>query len=224
MRTKRAAISVFVSVLMTVTLAACGAAENAGTPRPVDGSPSADEKSSGESRAAEFPDDPKVAIDWQNTVVDVEPTSRFREDQGGTDTAHVDTKLALEEEPDDDTRKFLEELEGVQTEIDGRFVRMAYSLDVEEVDEDQYRFEFSAPVEFAEIEKNDDVSVVVLLPRDATEYANAPNYSVRLAGFTEETPDDDLEVLQADEAPGNRITIGLYERTDPKIGPIYIFD
>lgn len=222
MTIKRAAIAAFVSVLMTVTLTACGPAENAGTPRPVDESPG-DRETSGATRPAEFADEPKVAIDWQNTIVDVEPTSRFRDDQGGNDTAHVDTTLALEEEPDDETRQFLETLEGVRTEIDGRVVRMTYSFEVEEVDEDQYQFEFSAPVEFAEIEKNDDVSVVVLLPRDATEYANAPKYSVRLAGFTEETPEDDLDVLQADEAPGNRITIGLYERTDPKIGPIYIF-
>ena len=221
MTIKRAAIAAFMSVSMVMTLAACGPAENAGTPRPVDESPSADGKSSGETRSAEFPSEPKVAIEWQNTVVDVEPTSRLRSDPGGPDLAHVRTLLLLEEPPDGETEEFLKNLEGTETEIDGRRVRMTYTFEVEEQDEDEYAFEIQGPVEFAEMDKNDDLSVVVLLPREARDYENGPTYGIRLEGPQDESEEDGLVVLQAEEAPGRRITLGLYERQDPDLPPIY---
>jgi hypothetical protein len=216
MRMRRLGAAVVASLLVAGTVGCSQAAQDGATPTP-------DEKNAKSVQRSEaaLPDEPQIAIDWQNTVVDVEPTSRFREDPGGSDTAHVETLLALEEEPDGDTEDFLKGLEGVDVEIDGRLVRMKYSFDVEETDEDRYELEFQAPVEFAELDKNDDVSAIILLPRDASDYENAPGYGVRLMGFSEDTPEDDLEVLQADEAPGKRITIGLYERTDPPIGPIW---
>lgn len=224
MRTRRAV------VVLLVTLAVIGS----GCEMPEDGDEGGSAEVSGDgngrdqdvnarSRDAEFPSSPSVAIDWQSTVVDVVPTSRFQDPPGGPDTGKVETVLALEEEPDDETRRFLEELDGVTTEFDGRLVRMTYTIDVEEEGDNEYRFEIAAPVEFAELEKNDDVSVVALLPRNAEGYENVPTYDVRLEGLTEETPEDDVEVLDADEAPGRRITLGLYARQDPKLGAIFSY-
>ena len=194
-----------------------------------DGSPTAssdqsDDKERSSVRAAgAFPDQPKIEIDWQNTVVDVEPTSRFQEPPGGPDTAHFETTLALEEEPDGETQDFLKGLDDTDVEFDGRLVRMTYTMDVEQIDDNRYSFEFDAPVEFAELDKNDDLSVVVLLPRDADDYREVPTYTVQLdEGFIEEFGET-FDILEADEAPGNRITIGLYERTDPKIPPIFSY-
>jgi hypothetical protein len=220
MTMRRAGFAVL-ALVFVVGAVGCGqAAEKAAD---ATASPS-EKKSPSDDRASEaFPDEPKVDIDWQNTVVDVQPTSRFRDPQQGPDTAQVETTLALSEEPNDDTRKFLESFDGVETEFDGKLVRMTYSFDVEEVDVNRYQFEISAPVEFANLSKGDDVSVVVLLPREASEYDNVPTYGIERKGFTSATPEDDLEITEANEAPGRRITIGLYKRTDPKVGPIYVY-
>jgi hypothetical protein len=208
------------ALVMAMGLAACTTADPGSSPGPTDG----DEKRDATARAeASFPDEPTIAIDWQNTVVDIVPTSRFQDAPGGPDTANVETVLALEEEPDNDTMEFFKNLDGVESEFDGNLVRMTYAFDVAPTDEeDTYEFEFEAPVEFAELSKGDDLSVVVLLPRNASEYENAPSYSIRFGGLTEDTPDN-VEVLDADEAPGERTTISVYERTDPKIGGIYLY-
>lgn len=171
-----------------------------------------------------FPSEPEFNIDWQNTVVDVEPTSRLRDTQGGSDIAHVHTTLGLAEEPDGAQQEFLKNLEDVDVEIDDRIVRMTYEFEVEEIDENRYGFEIEVPVEFAEpFEKGDDVSAIVLLPRDADEYENAPHYTVELdEEATEEAAgDSDLQILQAEESPWKRITVALYDIKDPKLPPIF---
>jgi hypothetical protein len=210
-----------IAVILSIVITGCATpASEDGTPAPDESTSSPAEKS---ARGGSFPDEPKVAIDWENTVVDVEPTSRFQEPPGGPDAAHFQTTLALESEPDGDTQDFFKGLEGVEVEFDGRLVRMTYDMEVEEISENRYKFEFDVPVSFAELDKNDDVSAIVLLPRDAEDYENVPGYTVQVDDeFTENAPDN-VEIRQAEESPGNRITIGLYERTDPKIPPIFSY-
>ena len=218
MTMRRAAAAAIAVILSIGTLSCATQGPDDDTPTPGPTSSSNDKR-----KEAAFPEEPKVAIEWQNTVVDVEPTSRFQDSPGGPDTAHVTTELALAKEPDDDTKTFFEDLDGVEVVFDGKLVRMRYAFDVEESDENRYSFEFEAPIEFAELEHGDDVSVVVLLPREASEYEDVPTYDIRLDEKFAESAPDYLDIKEAKESPGNRITIGLYEKTDPKIGPIYIY-
>ncbi len=216
MAMRRAGLAV-IAVILSVGMMSCASPANEdAAPTPDERTPSPDDKRT----EGFFPSEPKVAIDWENTVVDVEPTSRFREPPGGPDIAHFQTTLGLEKEPDSDTQDFFKELEG-EVEFDGRLVRMRYEMEVEEISENRYKFEFDVPVSFAELDKNDDVSAIVLLPRDAEDYENVPGYTVQVDDeFTENAPDN-VEINQAKDSPGNRITIGLYERTDPKLPPIF---
>jgi hypothetical protein len=219
MMIKRAGFAA-IAVILSVSMMGCA------TPASEDGARASDEPTSspddkGAQQEGFFPDEPTVAIDWENTVVDVEPVSRFRTPPGGPDIAHFQTTLGLEEEPDDETQDFFKGLDDVEVEFDGRLVRMTYEMEVDEIDENRYKFEFDVPVSFADLDKNDDVSAVVLLPRDAEEYENVPSYQVQLDEEFEETAPDNVVVTEAEDAPGNRITIGLYERTDPKLPPIF---
>ena len=225
--TKKRAAALLIVLIAGLAATGCESMERAdGSPSAEDGTAAPDEKTGGPSSArfaGVFPREPQIAIEWQNTVVDVEPTSRFREPQGGPDTAHFETTLGLEEEPDAETQEFFKDLDDVETEVDGRLVRMTYTMDVEEIEENRYRFEFDAPLEFAELDKNDDLSVVVLLPRDAEDYGEAPTYNVQLDDEFVENAPDSFVITEADDAPGNRITVGVYERTDPKIPPIFSY-
>jgi hypothetical protein len=221
MTVKRAG-ALLIALMLSITMAGCSnGGSDAGASPAATGREHVGRTPGPKDEPLAFPDEPKIKIDWQNTVVDVVPTSRFQERPGGPDTAKFETTLALEDEPDGDTQDFFKELQDVDVEFDGRLVRMTYERDVDEVDENRYKFEFDAPVEFAELGKHDDLSVVVLLPRDAEQYEEAPRYSVQLdQGFVEEFSND-FDIKQAEESPGNRITIGVYEQTDPLIPPVY---
>lgn len=172
-------------------------------------------------RTESLPDEPKVDIVWQNTVVDIEPTSRFRDPVGGADTAHVSVTMLLARPAGDELKEFLDGLDnvGVGYSEEGRLVRLSYREEVEQTDEpggetDRYEYHFVAPVPFAKMDKNDDVSATVLLPRSATRYEGAPQYDVTL-----ESAEDGQEFAAKDE--GQRTAVLFYARQDPPWDVIY---
>jgi hypothetical protein len=202
-------------VAVAVVLASCGQAGD----RPEDATPTRVDDST-PIRENAFAKGQDVDIEWQTTTADIEPTSRFRDPIGGSDTATISTSMLLSEAADDDTKSFFEGLEGVETEIDesGRLVHMTYRVEVSEDTEqdDRYRLEIAMPHEFADLRKDGDVGLTVLLPRPAKGYAEESGYDVRL-----EPPDDDAaEVFEPDEE-SQRISVHFYNRQDPVWDVIY---
>jgi hypothetical protein len=79
---------------------------------------------------------------------------------------------------------------------------------------DRYEYNFVVPVPFARMDKGDDVSATVLLPRPATRYEDAPRYDVRL-----ESAEGSQEVTPKEE--GQRTAVLFYARQDPPVQVIY---
>lgn len=155
-----------------------------------------------------------LRIIFQNTVVDISPTSRY--ERGSPDTALITTTLYLEEPPDVDS---LEELgdEGttdVKTGESGRLVTLRSSLDIPGED-DWYKFRYRVPPPSTELIKNADFSLIVLLPRPAV-YPTGPIFEVELRDYTD---DPEPTVFGPYDLPalGNRIAAGWYGRQDPDV-------
>lgn len=170
-----------------------------------------------------FADVPETSVEWQNTVVDIEPTSRFT---GGTptpDTGHVVHTIALTEPPTAELRRALEAIEGVHVSYVGdTVVRLFHRVEVPHLEIDaegenpRYGLEMVQPLPFAQLQKNGDFSLVVMLPRSTSEYGAAPTYTVELV---QAASGSQQEVLEAEEA--QRTIIRWYERQDPSHRTIY---
>lgn len=180
-----------------------------------------------ESREKEFPKSPKVEAVWQNAVVDVEATSRYRDPKGGSDSATVTVNLLLAEDATDEFKDFLDDqdVDWSVSEEDPRLVRLIYRITVEEVTDedvpegaDRYRVNFEAPLDFITIKKDGDVSLTVLLPRPSIDYRDkVPLYDVR---FVETVGAPEGEQIGVDE-PSQREAVFFYARVDDAWGVIY---
>jgi len=221
----------------------------------------------------------RIPIVWQNTVVDIEPTSRYGP-KGTPDTATINTSMLLDVrsggrvqflapghyerdaaaglggEPASESPEVVEsgqaafrdllarfaEMRRAQTEAADRLlgkvrrfhrfslelgeghriVRYFARLPIIEEEDGSYRFSAVYPLEFAELAKGGDFSVVVLLPRTARGYEDAPTYDVKLTETSREPAptvfgDGDRESL------GERVAVSWYWRADPTLEVRYVY-
>lgn len=162
------------------------------------------------------------AIQWQNTTVDIEPTSRFGED---TDIAHIITTIAAAEKDKDRVARALDDVPDAEIEPseDGRLFEIRQRVDVERVEDedDQFRFHMEAPFEGTELAKDGDISVVVLLPRSSEGHEDVDEYEVELVSATSDEDVPEPTIHQGDEAIGERTTIAWLWCVDPPIDVIY---
>jgi len=225
-----------------------------------------------------------VPIVWENTVVDIEPTSQLGA-EASPDTASINTTLLLDvpkpgpvsfiapghwedevmarpfgrspgmkpaevvqrgeatfaelverfsamrrRRDADDARvermlRKVRRFHRFSLELDAgrRLVRFFTRLPIIQEDDESYKFSGIYPVEFTELAKDGDFSVVVLLPRNATGYTGTPNYLVRLV---DATPDPEPTILDGKRhpAPGERIAVSWYWRVDPILDVRYVYD
>jgi hypothetical protein len=164
------------------------------------------------------------AILWQNTTVDIEPASRFGND---SDIAYVTTTVAASEDEADGVRSELEQVEDatVESSEDGTMFTVTQRIDVEQTDDDEYRFSMQAPLEGTELAKDGDISVVVHLPRAIEDREEGPNFAVELVSATSDEGVPEPTIHDGKENPliGERITVAWYWCVDPPLDLRYLF-
>jgi hypothetical protein len=162
------------------------------------------------------------AIQWQNTTVDIEPASRFGND---SDIAYVTTTVAASEDEADDVQRELEQVEDATVEAseDGRMFTVTQRIDVEQADDDEYRFQMNAPLEGTRLAKDGDISVVVQLPRSSEGADEDASFEVELVSATSDEDVPEATIHDGKENPliGERITVAWFWCVDPPIDVIY---
>jgi hypothetical protein len=162
-------------------------------------------------------------IEWQNTTVDIEPTSRFGEE---SDTAVITTTLAAAEDNADEVARELGNLEGADVEVseDGRLFTVVQRTEVPEVDEDEFHFQMRAPLDGTELAKNGNVSVVVQLPRVSEGHEDVPAYKVELVEASsddKDVPGPTIHDGEENDLIGERITVTWFWCVDPPLDVVY---
>lgn len=139
----------------------------------------------------------RLEIAWQNTVVDILPTSRYGVPGEAPDIAVVTTSVG--------------QLTGDGTQV----LQLGSTVPVfpaPDREEGTYRFELRCPEPFAELVKDGDLSVIVLIPRIAERDGTLAEWRVELADWNEK---DSATVFRADGGPGRRAGVGWYWKQDP---------
>lgn len=112
-----------------------------------------------------------LPILWQNTVVDVIPTSRYGDPATVPDTAIVSTTVGYETSDGIRTQNYLN------------------TLPVFADEEGAYHVPMPAPIAHTELIKDADISVVVFVPRIAPRDPILNRFSVRMTRWFEEGVD-----------------------------------
>jgi hypothetical protein len=151
---------------------------------------------------------------FQNTVVDIQPTSRYGDD---ADTAFVTSTILLEAARA--ATDYADHGE-VTTALDGRMIQIRTTVRIPG-SEDTYTFSFSSPTGPSPLMKNGDYSLVVLLPR-AGIHPVGPIFEVELLRYSKE---NNARVFGTDALPqlGSRIAVGWSARRDPEDTIDYIY-
>jgi hypothetical protein len=144
-----------------------------------------------------------LSILWQNTVVDIQPTSRY--DKASPDTAVITTTIGYQADGTFTTQTFLNTVP-VFTEGD-----------------ETYTYRFNAPMEHTTLVKGGDISVVVFLPRMAPRDPKLKGH-VRLKDYLR---DGDPVTLRGEHGPhglAGREGVAWHWTQDPASVVQYVYE
>ncbi|MDQ4082072.1 MAG: hypothetical protein M3123_04185 [Actinomycetota bacterium] len=156
-------------------------------------------------------------IAWQDTVVDIQATSRYDTGDSSPDIANVTITIALAgDDREGDVAFTIDDRTEVHVAQQGGLVRLSMQKPVTPDEDGTYRFSMTVPEPWASLVKGGDMSTTVLLPRAYAGGASGSGYEVELRSWSRE---GDPQVFGTKDQPGiaTRQAVAWYLRADPEI-------